>query len=311
MSRKLIYIGGWGRSGSSVLANVLGSHQRAASIGEVRYLWDRGILEDKTCGCGQPFSQCEYWQSVASAARIPSDPEFALEQLNAVGSKATLKQLIAMLSGRTSRYRERNAEAIKHLRSLYESAADVLEVDALVDASKTPPYAINLLGNEQFKLYFIHLVRDPRAVAHSWSRKLASKEASGEFLPRYSSFKSAYYWIAFNLFAVWFRFHPDASYLRVRYEDFCEHPRPTVGKILEHCGLEKDGLNWENDELVEVTPQHSISGNPSRFNVGTISIQPDNEWKEKMPRTAQRIVTLMCSPLLKAFGYSLRSEGRK
>jgi len=78
--RRLLYIGGWGRSGSSVLANVLGSHARIASLGEVRYVWDRGVLEDKRCGCGEPFSACAFWQRVLETAQVGADAKFAAAQ---------------------------------------------------------------------------------------------------------------------------------------------------------------------------------------------------------------------------------------
>ena len=35
--------------------------------GELRYLWQRGLVEDRLCGCGLPLSACPFWR----ACRLP------------------------------------------------------------------------------------------------------------------------------------------------------------------------------------------------------------------------------------------------
>ncbi len=32
------------------------------------HLWQRGVLDDETCGCGNPFSRCPFWQEVGDRA---------------------------------------------------------------------------------------------------------------------------------------------------------------------------------------------------------------------------------------------------
>jgi hypothetical protein len=301
--RKILFIGGWGRSGSSVLANILGSSPHAVSVGELRYLWDRGMVEDKRCGCGQAFSQCSHWSRVLEDAGLCPSPELGSRLAARVGSNATLRQLGAMFTGGSERYRRRRQKETAILDQLYRSVGDITGAEVIVDASKTPPYAVNLLANDQFDLYFIHLIRDPRAVAYSWSRKRASKEKTDELLPRYSSLKSSLYWSGFNLLALLFRRWRRANYLLVRYEDFCNDPRATVAKIFAHCGVEHDGLHWYGQNEVSVRPQHSISGNPSRFDVGRVAIRPDTAWRTHMAAGPRRIVTLLCGALLPVFGY--------
>ncbi len=305
--RKVIFLGGWGRSGSSVIANVLGSHPAATSVGELRYIWDRGIIENKRCGCGEIFSECEFWTKVLGRTDIDANAALAEHQTTSIGSGATWRQLLAMLTGGVRRYRTRNAREIADLEAVYQAAAETSDKDILVDASKTPPYVLNLLNSEDLEVHFVHLVRDPRAVAYSWSRKRETKETSNEFLPRYSAFKSSVYWIVFNFLGLWFRSREDCSYMMVRYESFCEDPRSTVDRILAHCGVSgTEDLCWYDATTVGVQPQHSISGNPSRFNIGKVSIKPDDEWRARMGAGARRVVTVLCAPMLKHFGYGTR-----
>src|SRR5690348_4870275 len=48
----VLYLGGLGRSGTAVLERVLGELPGACSVGELVYLWERGVLRGETCGCG-------------------------------------------------------------------------------------------------------------------------------------------------------------------------------------------------------------------------------------------------------------------
>ncbi len=223
-----------------------------------------------------------------------------------IGSNATLSQLLAMLTGGSRRYRRRRFEETAILDSLYDSVGATADAEVIIDASKTPPYALNLLTNENVDLYFIHLIRDPRAVAYSWSRKRASKEAADEMLPRYSGVKSGIYWAGFNLLGLLFRWRRRSNYLAVRYEDFCNEPRSAVTRIFKHCGIGDPEVRWYGDHEVDVRMQHSISGNPSRFNVGRVAIKPDIAWQTRMAAGPRWIVTIICASLFPIFGYSIK-----
>ena len=72
---RVVYVGGTGRSGSTVLANVLGEVPGLVSVGEVRFLWERGILQDRLCGCGDHFSDCPFWSKVLDRALGPDDEQ--------------------------------------------------------------------------------------------------------------------------------------------------------------------------------------------------------------------------------------------
>src|SRR4029450_12109098 len=60
----VLYLGGLGRSGTTVLERVLGELPGVCSVGELVHLWRRGVLDDETCGCGSAFSACPFWSEV-------------------------------------------------------------------------------------------------------------------------------------------------------------------------------------------------------------------------------------------------------
>ena len=65
---KVLYLAGWGRSGSTILSNIIGEVEGFFSAGEVYNLWQRGLLENKLCGCERSFSECVFWKETFELA---------------------------------------------------------------------------------------------------------------------------------------------------------------------------------------------------------------------------------------------------
>src|SRR5215472_6776033 len=61
---RIIYIGGFGRSGSTLLGRRLGEAGNAVPVGELFYVWRVCVINNLRCGCGPPFDQCDFWLSV-------------------------------------------------------------------------------------------------------------------------------------------------------------------------------------------------------------------------------------------------------
>src|SRR4029078_5765586 len=62
---RVLFIAGWGRSGSTLLDRILGQVPGVFSAGELRHIWQRGVGEDRLCGCGEPFASCSVWRKVS------------------------------------------------------------------------------------------------------------------------------------------------------------------------------------------------------------------------------------------------------
>ena len=61
---RVLYLGGFGRSGTTLVERLLGELPGVCALGEVVHLWQRDIRDDERCGCGVRFSACPFWQSV-------------------------------------------------------------------------------------------------------------------------------------------------------------------------------------------------------------------------------------------------------
>ena len=60
----VVYIVGWGRSGSTLLTAILGELDGAFAAGELRMLWGRGAIGRRLCGCGRVIPECPIWSQV-------------------------------------------------------------------------------------------------------------------------------------------------------------------------------------------------------------------------------------------------------
>src|SRR3954466_11303605 len=66
---RVLSIVGPGRSGTTILGNILGEVEGVTNAGELRWLWRRGLAERRPCGCGLPPAECPRWSVVLDDMR--------------------------------------------------------------------------------------------------------------------------------------------------------------------------------------------------------------------------------------------------
>jgi hypothetical protein len=192
------------------------------------------------------------------------------------------------------------AEYAANLASLYESLARVTGSNVIVDSSKLPSYAAALCSIETLDVSVIHLVRDPRAVAYSWSSGASNPGA----IERMGIAKSSFYWSLFNAGAEVLRRRRDSTYLRLRYEDLVEDPCAAFERVVAFAGVQTNRMPFTGPRSASVAATHTVSGNPARFRTGSIEIAADDRWVLGMTTAEKRLVTGMTLPLLLRYGYS-------
>ena len=96
MPTTVLYIAGTGRSGSTVLANLLGEVDGFFAAGEVRFLWQRGLVENRLCGCGAPVSECAVWREVFEVAARRGAPVDAAAMVRRLRDTGRIRHLPAM-----------------------------------------------------------------------------------------------------------------------------------------------------------------------------------------------------------------------
>jgi hypothetical protein len=305
----VLNVAGAGRSGSTILDTLLGQVPGVTSVGELRFVWERGLLEERLCGCGRPFRACPEWSAVLSAAFPGADLDALARRmvdLSRVGIRA--RQLPKLLRRRSrERLGRRMAEYLGNLDALYGATRDHFGCRVLVDSSKLPSYGAMLEMLPGVDLRVVHLIRDPRATAYSWLRKKALPDRAGTpFMQQQGPVKASALWDLWNTASGLLWPPGRGTSLRVHYEDFARTPQGTVREILAHAGEEGATLPFVSDTEVELAPNHTVAGNPSRFSTGRVAIRADDEWTSKMRRWDRVRVTAVTWPLLLRYGYPLR-----
>ena len=299
----VIYIGGTGRSGSTILEYHLAEAISAVAVGETVFLWDRGMKGDELCGCGKPFSQCPFWTSVAVGGAI-DEHRHAFEMFWE-GHWHRLKAIPRlMVSGRRVPTVDAAARAYG---DLFEAIAKTAGRPVIVDSSKEAAFWLFLRYVPGIRVHTLHIVRDSRAVAHSWRRAVLKPELAhrrAEHMGIIPYWKSALKWLVVNLTFSTVRGHAHSGeFVTVRYEDFATEPEASLDRILSRLGP----YVRETADDATSTPhavQHSVSGNPVRFDRARLArITLDEEWRRAMPARHRRVVTVLSLPLLLGYRY--------
>lgn len=299
---KVLYILGRGRSGSTVLANVLGEIPGFFSAGELRFLWDPVVVQRSQCGCGMPIAECPVWSKVLDRLADVDVDRVATWQRDIVRESNIFK----LIWGRGNREWPALDGYARVTGRLYRAIEEVTGCSVIVDSSKRPSYAAFINRLEGFDPYFVHLARDPRASAYSWqSRRHAS--IRGAEVHRRNALDSTVRWDLLNMGSeVLLRRVARTRQTHLRYEDFVDAPRTTVRGICDLLGEPALGLPFVDESTVELGINHTIAGNPSRFKTGSIVVRDTSEWRTEQDAVSRWIATLVALPFLHHYGYPVR-----
>jgi hypothetical protein len=302
---KVLYIGGYGRSGSTLLVRLLGQFHGFHAVGEMWHIWQKCFTENELCGCGKPFRECEFWSAVVEEA-FGSFANVQLDEINALRNSLESHIYLPVLAYpqlRTAQQQESIQAFVAVLQKLYSAIHKVSGSRVIIDSSKGPRYAKLLAEIPEVDLRIVHLTRDSRAVVFSWQKKMVKPEVywKTQYMDRPTPVAAALNWNITNMLMQSFGNNRDA-YLFIRYEDLIEAPSTWLAEIVKLAG-EDEGDAFDHDHKVNLSVDHTAVGNPNRFRQGTIELRRDDEWRDKMPKFQKHLVTTLTLPLLHRYRY--------
>jgi hypothetical protein len=306
---KVLYIGGAGRSGSTILNNVLGQVDGFFATGELSLIWNWGVIENRPCSCGRPFHECEVWPRIFDEAfggldKIDAHRMWSAKSL--VNSKNPFLH-VAYTAAITTAARRRHPRLIEYaaaLGKLYAATARVTGSRIIVDASKRPAYGYFIGTLPSVDLYVLHLIRDSRGIAFSRRRGKVDpgvNRAMRDFGP----FLTGIQWSFWNASteAIWNR-PGSPRYMQLHYEDFVANPRQSLAAILNFVGEDRP-LPLVGENQVMINPTHTVAGNPVRYDSGLTTLRLDDQWVRDIAPGDKALVTGLSWPLLLRYGYPL------
>ncbi|MGH3157411.1 MAG: sulfotransferase, partial [Streptosporangiaceae bacterium] len=294
-SPTVVYVAGSGRSGSTLIERVLGEIPGMTNVGELLDMARRTMPKGERCGCGLAFPDCPFWSKVGERAFGGWDASqmAGLERLrNRVARQRCLPRLLAMPAAGPA-FRADVKKFGASYAAIYQAIADVDGTSCVVDASKLPAQAL-ALARAGIDVRVVHLVRDARGVAYSLGKQVSRPHAVKATEQMWGSLptQAAARWLAIQSEAELLR-RCGVPVARVLYEDFVRRPGPVIEEALTRLGLSpsRSDLAHVGDGQVVLGRSHGLSGNPSRFTEGEVSLHADEAWRRQMPRRDRVAVT--------------------
>lgn len=299
---RVIYISGSGRSGTTVLNDILDTVDGVAVFGEIWGTWSSAMDLSHLCGCGVLFADCEIWSDVAGS-HIPRDE-----------IKETNARLMATCQIRRV-WRESNLHSEDDLvafaetvSGVYRSLASASGAGTVVDSSKTTAFALLAGSASDVDMRIVHIIRDPRAVVASWSKQKAveygthvasldSRKLSG-ILRR---------WIFFNTVGLW-RLRRKYPTLILKMEDLVADPEGTLDAIRVFAEIDHSKRLVNEDGTITIGGAHSVSGNPGRFAKGPTRLRAEETWRTELPLWKRVFVTVVTYPVMLRYGYRVLAK---
>jgi Sulfotransferase family len=313
---KVLFLAGKGRSGGTLLANLLGQIPGYFNVGELNRLGDWGLVENYRCGCGVHVRECATWCAILDQAdsllRGSSMAPLAEARLDLDQAAVVRWPLLLRLLKARPETRDR-WEALERYTTatsaVYRSIAAITGARVIVDSSRLPlePVALGLVPGVDVRIG--HLVRDPRAVVYSWKRsRVFTDRDAVEHLPRFSAAFSTASWMARNLVVeILTRRH---AAITVRYDALARDPATVLRQLADLVDEPANDLGFLTSETASLVPTHSVGGNPVRMISGEVSIEPDDEWRRGISWRDRLVTTLLAMPLLRRYGFDVRSSER-
>ena len=272
---RLVYIGGFGQSGSTLLESLLTANPDVVACGEIANGFEGRTGRELKCSCGKLAKDCPIWGAFAR------------------GSNASLNHDALVLT------------LLEHVKGKY---AILIDSSKTAWGSITAPFRLRRLLGPRF--FLLHLVRDPRAVCWSTIRlpliKTRRKKkptpierALSRPIPR--CFRTATGWWVANLSCELFGWLYPSQYLRLFYEDVASSPREALRALFEAVAPD---LPLRLAEPEAKDNRHQIYGNRMRRQrLRFADVRLDNGWKSEMAPRYRRLAGALSWPLRVRYGY--------
>lgn len=290
------------RSGSTIFDIILSNAKAITGLGELRELQDLGWIRNEYCACGEKVLNCPFWSDVKKSIedKVEIDNRQYISIVNKIESDEEF--YFDYLKGDTN---EDLNEYLAYNKILFKELFRISDTNAIVDSSKSPRRALYLSLLEEYDVYVLHIVRDPRAVAWSIKKPIKRnlKKGVASEMPGKPYLPTAKRWIVNTLKSLKVKKAlSDEKYLRINYNDLIKNNRKALEKISETTGIDLEDIIQKIEHDGTLEPHHTVAGSRIRMKK-TMHLKYDDSWKSEMPFIPKLITTILTFPFLKKFGF--------
>jgi hypothetical protein len=296
MMKTIIYIAGYGRSGSTLLDIILSQSKYIKSTGALSN-FSEWVLNDRKCACGESLSECVVWSSIIHKF-CDRHGESAIEQYELLRKRYESRSSFWKGIFVSPFGRDYNIYT-KYTKSLYDLIFNEFDTAVLVDSSKSSTDSVlrayNLSKIDEFDVKYIMLVRDPRGCIYSVINGKGSPERVRKKYPKFIwALRAVNGWLQANFYANYSmsQLQKD-NVIMVSYEEFISDPLNTIGRLSEFTGVDLSDVNSVIANGKDIVPGHNLGGNRLRFSKH-IKLRLDERWKEELSFFYRYILSVPC-----------------
>ena len=300
----MLYVAGLPRTGSTVLGKMLGDLPDSVFVGELALFWRR-YGNRELCSCGCPLPECPFWSQIVDEAFGNLTPA-RVREFTDLERHVLRRQWFLSLTplSLTAMPTKQIGSMCEERKRLYLAISRVSGAQLIVDSGKKTVYGSIISRITDLHLQTIHIVRDPRGVAFSWQKRVQSDSEPGH-MPQRPAVLTASHWLVQNLVIQFLLRRLSEAYVRVRYESLVTNPNQVIADISESLD--------SSAELIGSSPcgtpeDHMVAGNPGVRRLGKNGLQLtlDEQWRMHLPRFHQRLIAVICGPLMTVYRYDPR-----
>ena len=221
MKKTIIYIAGYGRSGSTLLDVILGSHASVRGTGELANIFDSIDDPTSTCSCGESLCNCPIWGRVTEHLLSGKHAEQAKMDGALQKSGEGWTNISILFDGRRKKKYGRYRTLITNLFDhIFKISGKAFIVDSSKNAytSSWRPLALKKICGYDIKI--IHLIRNGKGVMKSKMKGDNTDMRKGVYRKKpFAAYEGLVGWIVANLVVIITRvFLPSNTYYLLEYE---------------------------------------------------------------------------------------------
>ncbi|HIP33471.1 MAG TPA: sulfotransferase [Bacteroidia bacterium] len=282
----IIYLMGAGRSGTTILASLLGASKDILTIGEMHQFLEH-IVYDKNCSCGESLKKCQFWTAIVADYYKKNISELRKMDDYMVGVESHSKIPISFF--------KRNEEHIKFQENFYSIITKLNPSKYYLDSAKFISRVLQLRKSDKLNVKIIYLVRDVRGVINSFAKNVQTQK---------NPISTIIYYTMINTAAQIVEWTYPKEILKLRYEDFIEKPVDTLDKIEQFIEVDLTDVKEVITEEKYIDMPHIIGGNRLKSQ-SKIKLRKDLTWKRNIKRVKQILYYFLTLPLMLLNKYKL------
>jgi hypothetical protein len=288
-------------SGSTVLGTVLASDPSVQFAGELFEIPIPAWWPGRPCACGLAAPQCEFWERV-------------VRRVEAEGPLADLARREARygrwraLPGWWIRGRRVAPEAKAYARQL-EGVIRAISAESgrpiVIDSSKivARAMALDLRDSSEFRVRFVHLVRNGQDVLRSRRERRKRVESPETYRPRrWDNLRYPFRWLLANWLIARSFARRRERYLALRYEEFLQNPAATLERLGRFLDLDLSDVARRIESSEPFPAGHVIAGNRLR-SAGSVVVQRSAAPTRGSPAPSEPASRRLAAWVARLFGY--------